>query len=182
MRSIAAALLLLLVSFAAQAADEAFKLAIAQAVAASPSFSDRAAGRRWLAEMSKRLEAAVPDPYYRIELLKTVHQEATRAGLAPELVLSVIQVESNFDRFAVSKHGAQGLMQVMPFWKKEIGHPRDNLFRPKTNLRYGCFILKHYLDLEGGNLVEALTRYNGGSAPTYPARVSSALLTHWQMN
>jgi soluble lytic murein transglycosylase-like protein len=182
MRSIAAAVLLL-ACFAAQAADEAFKLALSQAVAASPSFVDPSAGRAWLAEMSKRLETAVPDPFYRIELLKTVHQEATRAGLDPELVLSVIHVESHFDRFAISRRGAQGLMQVMPFWKKEIGHPRDNLFHPKTNLRYGCYILKHYLDLERGDLVAALARYNGSSGEfAYPARVSSVLRTHWRVN
>ena len=88
------------------------------------------AAAAWLAAMSEQLEIRVPDPFYRIELLKSLHAEARRAALSPELVLALVEIESQFDRFAVSRSGARGLMQVMPFWKKEIGHPQDDLFHP----------------------------------------------------
>ena len=115
-----------------------------------------------------------------MELLQVIHEEAVRAGIQPELVLAVIQVESNFDRFAISPAGARGLMQVMPFWIKEIGHPDDNLFIPRTNLRYGCIILKYYMDMEHNNLNTALARYNGSLGKnTYPNLVLSALRHKW---
>lgn len=164
----------------AKAADEALKLALKQAVEDSRNFQDPYKARVWLTDMSKRLEAVIPDPFYRLELLKIIHNEATRAGLEPELVLALVQVESAFDRFAISTYGARGLMQVMPFWKKEIGHPRDNLFHPRTNLRYGCTILKYYLDHERGNLFRALARYNGSVGKSrYPRRVLTAKRTRW---
>ena len=130
--------------------------------------------------MSARLERFVPEDEARFELLRLVHAEAQRARLAPELVLAVIDVESRFDRFAISSAGALGLMQVMPFWLKELGRPDDNLFNVQTNLRYGCTILRHYLDREKGNLLPALARYNGSyGRPQYPALVTRALSARW---
>ena len=116
----------------------------------------------------------------RVDILRHVHQEATRAGLLPELVLSVIEVESNFNPFAISSVGARGLMQVMPFWMKEIGRPGDSLFRVQTNLRYGCTILKYYLQRERGNLNLALRRYHGSLRDSsYPLKVNQALKQRW---
>ena len=103
--------------------------------------------RAWLAAMSKKLERRIPDRTTREELLITVHYEAKRAALDPQLVLGLIQVESNFRKYAVSSAGARGYMQVMPFWVKQIGKPGHNLFHLRTNLRYGCVILKHYLEI-----------------------------------
>jgi soluble lytic murein transglycosylase-like protein len=144
------------------------------------SFTDRFDAEVWLADMSRRLERRMPEPRARLDLLRLVHLEATRAGLPPELVLAVIEVESNFDPFAISVVGARGLMQVMPFWLKEIGRPGDSLFRVQTNLRYGCTILKYYLDKERGNLRAALARYNGDrKGRVYWSRVDRALRTRW---
>ena len=150
------------------------------AVNESESFEDRFDAEVWLTDMSKRLEKRVPNHAYRINLLRDIHAEAARAKLEPELVLSVIQVESNFNPFAISSAGARGLMQVMPFWMKEIGRPGDSLFREKTNLRYGCTILRYYLDKEKGNRVRALARYNGSlGSRKYPAQVYKLLDTTW---
>jgi soluble lytic murein transglycosylase-like protein len=125
--------------------------------------------------MSDRLAKRIPDEKARVELLKTVHYEATRAGLDPQLVLGVVHVESGFKKYAVSKAGARGLMQVMPFWVELIGRKDDNLFHLRTNIRYGCVILRHYLDLEKGNLYRALGRYNGSlGQPDYPNLVLAA--------
>jgi len=122
----------------------------------------------------------VPEDEDRLRLLKMIHYEATRADLPPELVLAVIQVESYFDRWAISGSGAQGLMQIMPFWLNEIGHPEDNLFHIQTNLRMGCTILKYYLDMERGDLTRALGRYNGSLGKfRYPNKVFEALRTRW---
>ena len=133
--------------------------------------------------MSYRLRKRIPDPKFRIKLLKGVHREAKRVGVEPELVLAVIEVESNFDQFAISRVGARGLMQVMPFWHKIIGRPGDNLFNLKTNLRYGCTILKYYLDKEKGNLTRALGRYNGSLGKwKYPGKVYKALDRRWFPN
>ena len=156
-------------------------LALKQAVKQAPSFSNKLSAVTWLADMSERLQQVIPDPFYRIALLKAIHSEAVRAGLKPELVLALIEVESGFDRFAVSRSGARGLMQVMPFWKKEIGHPLDSLFDPQTNLRYGCTILKYYLDYTDGDLGEALAHYNGSFGQiTYPNKVMLALNETWR--
>ena len=120
------------------------------------------------------------DENVRLDFLRLVHQEARRADLQPELVLSVIQIESAFDRFALSYVGAQGYMQVMPFWKDEIGRPEDNLMDTATNLRYGCTILRHYLDREKGNISRALARYNGSLGKIkYPEKVLMAWDKHW---
>jgi len=138
-------------------------------------FSDPGDGYKWLLAMSDRLAKRVPDEKARVELLKTVHYEATRAGLDPQLVLGVVHVESGFKKYAVSKAGARGLMQVMPFWVELIGRKDDNLFHLRTNIRYGCVILRHYLDLEKGNLYRALGRYNGSlGQPDYPNLVLAA--------
>jgi soluble lytic murein transglycosylase-like protein len=126
------------------------------------------------------LSEVVVDPEERIEILRRVHQEASRSNLDPELVLAVIHVESNFDRFAISRAGAQGLMQIMPFWLDEIGRPGDNLFHIRTNLKLGCAILRYYLEKEKGHLSRALARYNGSVGQTwYPRRVFKALRTRW---
>lgn len=146
----------------------------------APSFIDRFDAEVWLVDMSSRLKRYVSDEEKRLAFLKTVHAEARRAGLDPELVISVIHVESAFDQFAISVVGARGLMQVMPFWKKEIGRPDDNLMDLETNLRYGCTILKHYINREKGNLVRALARYNGSLGRTkYPAKVLRFWEKYW---
>ncbi|MBI1991016.1 MAG: lytic transglycosylase domain-containing protein [Betaproteobacteria bacterium] len=137
--------------------------------------------RAWLAEMSKKLERRIPDRTTREELLVTVHYEARRAALDPQLVLGLIQVESNFRKYAVSSAGARGYMQVMPFWVKQIGRPEHNLFHLRTNLRYGCVILKHYLEIEKGDLFRALGRYNGSLGKAdYPKMVERAWTTIWK--
>ncbi len=178
----AAGSLLFITAFAdSDRVDPKLVMALKQAVKETPGFSNQLSAVTWLADMSVRLEYRIPDPFYRVQLLKSVHTEATRAGLRPELVLALIEVESSFDRFAVSASGARGLMQVMPFWKKEIGHPRDNLFQPRTNLRYGSTILKYYLDLADGDINDALARYNGSYGKTaYTSKVLLALNETWQ--
>lgn len=136
----------------------------------------------WLNEMSRRLEKRLPDKEYRLDFLRTVHYEATRAGLDPELVLGLIEVESGFRKYAVSSVGARGYMQVMPFWVKEIGTGEHNLFHLRINLRYGCTILRHYLDIENGDLYRALGRYNGSlGRPEYPNMVRAAWHGHWAL-
>lgn len=151
-----------------------------KAVGDSDSFADRFEAEVWLLDMAGRLAKRVPDPGERLQFLRLVHYEATRARLPPELVLAVIQVESNFDRWAISSVGAQGYMQVMPFWLKEIGRPEDNLFRPEINVRMGCTILRYYLDKERGDLPRALARYNGSlGRATYSDKVFHALRTRW---
>ena len=144
-------------------------------------FDDAREGQAWLAEMSRRLAKRIPDRWMRERLLTAIQYEATRAGLDPQLVLGLIQVESGFKKYAISGVGARGLMQVMPFWVRHIGSPGHNLFELTTNLRYGCTILRHYLDLERGNLFRALGRYNGSlGRAEYPNLVLGALRAHWQ--
>lgn len=160
--------------------DPELRAKLVMAVSETDSFPDRFDGEVWLSDMSRRLEKRVPDVDTRLELLRSLHQEATRAELLPELVIAVIEIESNFNAFAISDKGARGLMQVMPFWLREIGRPGDSLFRVQTNLRYGCTILKHYLDREKGNLNLALRRYHGSlSDRVYPAKIDRALKTRW---
>lgn len=160
--------------------DPALRAALARAVAASDSFEHRFDAEVWLTDMSSRLQVRIPDEDKRLDLLRMVHSEATRADLPPEMVLAVIQVESNFDRFAISTAGALGLMQIMPFWLDELGRPDDNLFDVATNLRYGCTILAHYLKIANGRWHEALARYNGSFGQYwYPDRVFTALERRW---
>ena len=136
---------------------------------------------KWLYEMSKRLQDRMPDRKARIEFLKTVHYEAKRNGLDPQMVLGLIQVESGFRKYAISIAGARGYMQVMPFWIRAIGEPQHNLFSLRTNLRYGCVILRHYLDLEKGDYWRALGRYNGSlGKPEYPNQVLAAWRGRWK--
>ena len=144
------------------------------------SFQDSLEAIDWLSEMSRRLEKRIADREMRLDILRSVHYEATRAGLDPQLVLGLIQVESNFKKYAVSSAGARGFMQVMPFWIKLVGGPEDNLFHLRTNLRYGCTILRHYLDIERGDLYRALGRYNGSlGQPQYPNMVRAAWTNQW---
>lgn len=152
-----------------------------EAVNDTSSFDDRFHAEVWLMDMSIRLAPIVRDPQQRIELLKLVHAEASRANLAPELVLAVIDVESYFNSWAISSVGARGLMQVMPFWLKEIGRPDDNLFDVRTNLRMGCTILRYYIDMEKGKLTRALARYNGSlNSYKYPDKVLGKLRSRWR--
>ena len=144
-------------------------------------FSDHFETEVWLLDMSQRMRPFIEDPRQRIQLLRMVHREASRTKLPPELFLALIHTESSFDRFAVSSAGAQGLMQVMPFWKSVIGHPEDNLTDIETNLRYGSAILNHYLQRESGNLTRALARYNGSLGQSwYPERVYENWDRHWR--
>jgi soluble lytic murein transglycosylase-like protein len=133
----------------------------------------------WVAEMSRRLAAKFADERERREFLSTVHYEATRAGLDPQLVLGVIHHESGFKKYAISTASARGYMQVMPFWMRQIGAPDHNLFNLRTNLRYGCVILRHYLDMEHGDYYRALGRYNGSlGRAEYPTAVIGAALRY----
>ena len=131
--------------------------------------------------MSRRLDRRIPNFETRLDFLHTIHYEATRAGLDPQLVLAIVQIESNFRKFAVSSAGAHGYMQVMPFWIGLIGRGEDNLFALRINLRYGCVILRHYLDIEKGDMSRALGRYNGSlGKPEYPNMVLAAMRTSWR--
>jgi soluble lytic murein transglycosylase-like protein len=160
---------------------EALRSFLETTVAASNSFEDRYAAQVWLVDMNNRLERFVDDPEHRLQLQQQIHATAVRSGLAPELVLAVIEVESHFDRFALSSAGAQGLMQVMPFWKDEIGRPDDNLTNNTTNLDYGCRILQFYLEREKGGLHRALAAYNGSAGSrVYSNKVEAAWREHWQ--
>ena len=165
---------------AGQQPDPVLRAKLRQAIERADSFSDAFDAEVWLLDMSTRLERFVPDADERLRMLRVLHAEALAAGVKPEIVLAVIEVESAFDRFAISRAGALGLMQVMPFWIDEIGLPEDNLFDLRTNLRFGCTILKHYLDREDGDLVKALGRYNGSyGRAKYPYKVFEALNKRW---
>ena len=162
------------------AADPELREALRAAASDSEIFTDRFDAEVWLTDMSRRLARQVKDPEDRIRILKLVHLEATRANLPPELILAVIDTESNFDHFAISVAGAIGLMQIMPFWLDEIGRPNDNLLHIDTNLRYGCTILKFYLAKENGDLRRALGRYNGSlGRRKYPNKVIDKLSKKW---
>ena len=167
-------------AWAQQTPDPELRDALRVAANAADSFDDRYDAAVWLTDMSRRLERQVKDPDERMRILTRVHHEATIAGLEPELVLAVIETESNFDTYAVSVAGALGLMQIMPFWRDEIGRPDDNLIHLETNLRYGCTILKFYLDKENGDLRRALSRYNGSLGQRkYPNKVIEKLSGKW---
>lgn len=167
--------------FADGKVDEELLALLRNTVSEADSFEDRFDAQVWLLSKSTHLERFIPDKNRRLTFLRKVHREAMRAGLSPEVVLAVIEVESRFDPYAVSSAGAQGLMQVMPFWKNEIGRPDDNLTNTDVNLRYGCTILKYYLDKEDGRLREALARYNGSYGQYwYPRRVMLAWESRWR--
>lgn len=168
------------VDTSANYADPELRLALEKAVANTDSFENRFDAEVWLLDMSTRLARYIKNPTSRMHFLRLVHAEATRAGVEPELVLAVIEVESTFRRFAISSAGAQGYMQVMPFWLEELKMPDGNLFDMDTNLRFGCTILKHYLDREKGNTTRALARYNGSlGSYRYPQKVYAAYDRNW---
>ena len=187
-----AALALLLFPFAAGAGNQTYEpLAASVRARLSALVSDRAPAtlhfrstddaQRWLSTMEQRLQKRMPDRRQRLELLRTVHYEATRARLDPQLVLGIIEVESGFRKYAISSAGARGYMQVMPFWTRLIGQPRHNLFHLRTNLAYGCAILRHYLDMEDGDYFRALGRYNGSLGQQhYPRMVLAAWKGRWK--
>ena len=163
-----------------QAPEPELRELMQRTVAEAQSFQDRFDAEVWLLDMSTRLKRYVPDPKERLTLLRLVHQEASKAGLKPDIVLALIHAESNFDRFAISSVGAQGMMQVMPFWKAELGRPQDNLTDNATNLRYGCTILSYYLKKENGDINRALARYNGSLGKHhYPAKVIGFWQDFW---
>lgn len=188
---VAACLALLCAQTAAWAGAQRYEpLAASVQAALSKAVSDRAPLRsafsskvdevNWLSAMSRRLDARIRDHKTRIAFLKSVHYEASRAGLDPQLVLGLIQVESGFKKYAVSHAGARGFMQVMPFWVRLIGAKDDDLFDMRKNIRYGCVILRHYLDLEKGDLFRALGRYNGSLGKIeYPRAVEAAWKRRW---
>lgn len=161
--------------------DPELRQILAAAIADADSFADRFDAEVWLTDMSGRLARQVPDATERLEILKTVHAQASRAGVEPELVLAVIDVESNFDRFAISSATALGLMQVMPFWVPELGYrDKNQLFDIETNVLLGSRILKYYLDMENDDLVKGLARYNGSVGKRwYADRVIERLRTKW---
>jgi soluble lytic murein transglycosylase-like protein len=187
-RRVAAILLLLSIAASAHAApterpDPELRALLVAAINDSDSFEHRFDAEVWLLDMSARLKRFLPDDEDRLEFLRLLHSEARRAKIAPELVLAVIEVESRFDRYAISYAGALGLMQIMPFWLDEIGKPGDNLFQMRTNLRFGCTILKYYLDREHGDVYRALGRYNGSFGRIdYPARVLAAMKKRWYVS
>ena len=154
--------------------------AVSDAAADRAAFADDPQVKAWLAEMRVRLIRRIPDVGFREDFLNTVHYEATRAGVDPELMLGLIEVESGFKKYAVSVAGARGFTQVMPFWVGLIGARDHNLFHLLTNLRYGATILRHYVDIERGDLFRALGRYNGSlGKPEYPNMVLAAWRSHW---
>lgn len=160
--------------------DPKLRLLLTEAINAESSFDDRFHAEVWLVDMSRRLERFIEDEDTRLNMLKHVHIEATRANLQPELVLALIEVESHFDSYAISKAGAQGIMQVMPFWLDEVDRPNDNLIKLKTNLRMGCTILRYYMDIEKNDLHKALARYNGSrGSKVYSNKVLKALQNRW---
>ncbi|MCQ4264895.1 transglycosylase [Stutzerimonas stutzeri] len=163
-----------------QAPEPELRDLMQRTVAEADSFQDRFDAEVWLVDMSARLKRYIPDAGERLSLLRLVHGEASKAGLKPELVLALIHAESHFDRFAISTVGAQGMMQVMPFWKAELGRPQDNLTDNATNLRYGCTILSYYLKKENGDINRALARYNGSLGKNrYPAKVIGFWQDFW---
>ena len=160
--------------------DPELRRLLRQAIEADSGFQDKFDAQVWLLDMSQRLEKFVPDAAIRVEMLKSFHYESRRAGVEPELVLAVIEVECRFDEYAVSVAGARALMQVMPFWLDEIGISDQNLFKIRTNLRMGCTILRYYVDMEPDDLGRALARYNGSLGRTvYPNKVINALHRNW---
>jgi soluble lytic murein transglycosylase-like protein len=184
-RAILALLLLLLAGPvpaqpSADEVDPELRRVLRAAVESADSFADRYDAEVWLTDMSRRLERQLPDTAERMLILRLVHHYAAMFELPPELVLAVIDVESNFDRYAISWAGALGLMQVMPFWRNEIGRPDDDLHDIRTNLLYGCRILAYYLEKEKGDRRAALARYNGSRGQRwYPDRVFDRLSSKW---
>ena len=164
--------------------DPELRVILLDAIQNADSFQDRFDAEVWLTDMSRRLEDQVPDPNERLEILRNVHRNAMRVHLEPEFVLAVIDVESNFDKFAISASSALGLMQVMPFWVPQLGYKDKNeLFKIETNTLLGCQILRYYLDMERGDMQRALARYNGslGKKSDYADNVLRAWRVRWSL-
>lgn len=166
-----------------QSKPSAFTLEVLRETAEQSSgFTDEFDAAVWMVAMDQRLKRYVADRPSRIKILTFAHREASRHGLDPQLVLAVMHVESLFDQYAISRVGAQGIMQIMPFWKKELKEPKANLFDLETNIRFGCLILKTYLKIEKGNMSRALGRYNGSLGKRkYPDKVFSRLQKYWSL-
>jgi soluble lytic murein transglycosylase-like protein len=165
----------------AQPVDPALIERLAVSLADDSDAFDRFDAEVWLRASEQRLARYLDDHTQRLDLLRVVYREAHRQSLDADLVLAVMQVESAFDRYAISRVGAQGLMQVMPFWRMELGRPQDNLIEVETNVRYGTTILAHYLEVSKGDLVDALARYNGSRGRLkYPELVVSAWRRTWR--
>lgn len=160
--------------------SDELRSALITAVTGNATVEDDWEAQVWYTAKNTRLQEFISNESERLALLHVIHEEANRAGLPTELVLAVIEVESRFDRYAISRAGAQGLMQVMSFWKNELGRPEDNLTDIRTNLRYGCTILAYYQEIETDNLNAALARYNGSYGQSwYPDRVLEAM-SRWR--
>jgi soluble lytic murein transglycosylase-like protein len=161
--------------------DPALLLKLAATLAANHQETDRFDAEVWLMASEQRLRRFVEVHDDRLSLLQLVYREALRHQLDPDLVLAVMQVESAFNQYAISRVGAQGLMQIMPFWRVKLGRPQDNLTHPETNVVYGTTILAHYLEVSNGDLVDALARYNGSRGRLdYPERVVTAWRKVWR--
>lgn len=172
------------ISQAQERPNQAFYNELKALMEADNHFVDRYDAEVWMKDMSGRLARRAPHipEDERLKILTLVHRYANSSGVDPQLVLAIMEVESNFDRYALSVANARGLMQIMPFWKDEIGHQKDSLFDMETNVRYGCYILKLYLDMEKGNLTYALGRYNGSRGRAkYPNKVYAALRNRWAL-
>lgn len=156
---------------------------VTAALKASDGFHNHFDAEVWLMVMSRRLKPFMVGKKKRLNFLRILHQEAVFAKVSPDLALALIQVESGFHRFAISSAGAEGYMQIMPFWARDAGKRPVNLFNVRTNLRIGCTILRYYLDQTRNNWVRALARYNGSTGrASYPYEVLRVLNTHWQPN
>ena len=178
---VALALLPVTNTYGADKTDQELRQFLSSSLASYPEFKDRFDAEVWLVDMSGRISPFIPDPEERLNLLRKVYHHANHFKLQPGLVLSVIEIESSFNPYAVSSAGAQGLMQVMPFWRKEIGRESDNLTDIDTNLKYGSAILSHYLKKEKGNITRALGRYNGSLGKyRYPTKVYKAWDSRWR--
>lgn len=161
--------------------DPELRAKLIKVVGDTDSFNDPFDAQVWLVDKANTMERYIKDHDKRLLILKEVHKASKAVDIKPEFVLAVIQIESAFDQYAISSAGAQGMMQVMPFWKKEIGRESDNLMDLRTNLRYGCTILKHYLDVAKGDWKEALARYNGSYGQYwYPRKVLIAWEKNWR--
>lgn len=160
--------------------DPELRTYLKAAIEDANSFNDKYDAEVWMVDMSARLARYIKDKAFRIKFLHILHREASKHGLPPEMVLAVIQIESAFKPYSLSVAGAQGYMQIMPFWRNEIGRPHDNLMQLETNLKYGCAILAHYLKKEKGDWIRALGRYNGSLGKLkYPRKVLNAWEKNW---
>jgi len=160
--------------------DEELKAQLKISLDEDHGFIDEFDAQVWFKSMAPRMNRFRISDTEKLEILSWVHREATRTSLDPVLVLALIEVESTFDRYAVSRAGAQGLMQIMSFWKDEIGRTEDNLIDTETNLRYGTIILAHYIERADGDITEALSRYNGSYPKTWYAERVYKALDNWR--